>query len=414
MSCFVLCLPAVYECGLNSIPVACACSILSESSANAVLPILGRHCGEVPGYGLLACVGVFLVSLYEYVLGLLSSLEGNYKAHSLSHCLCTCLGGYAPVDERLCSSLVSFACVGVYTPIVLCTCAETLVSLVAYADVDREHAEILVLEAAFGYSAVLPAAVLEEYCVAVDELCLRLCACLGSQLAGLAGGVVDVEIPDVLVVLKVGALDSVGIGDAVSLILEVDGEVCEVGLESPVGGAVHTSGGEGSLYAESLSVLLDFLSNSLELVKAVEIVDLLNGSEVRLEILVEKCLVVDKAIGLDYISDTINLAVFLQSVVLGGELVVDVGAGKILAEVFPLSKTNGAVNLEQGGSLVALSHFGSKGLLVGTFSSGNYGYLSAGLLGILLREILPCLILLGLEVQIVNLAAFCVSLGLGL
>ena len=42
------------------------------------------------------------------------------------------------------------------------------------------------------------------------------------------------RIPDLLVVIQIGALDGVGRADAVCLVLVVDGQVCQMGLEAPV------------------------------------------------------------------------------------------------------------------------------------------------------------------------------------
>ena len=46
------------------------------------------------------------------------------------------------------------------------------------------------------------------------------------------GGIGDVQIPDLLVVVQIGALDGVGRADAVCLVLVVDGQVCQMGLEA--------------------------------------------------------------------------------------------------------------------------------------------------------------------------------------
>ena len=42
-------LPTVHECGLDGIPVAGALSVLKEGGTKLVLPLFGRHHGEVPG-----------------------------------------------------------------------------------------------------------------------------------------------------------------------------------------------------------------------------------------------------------------------------------------------------------------------------------------------------------------------------
>ena len=56
----------------------------------------------------------------------------------------------------------------------------------------------------------------------------------------------------------------VGGGDALVLILKVDGQVGQVGLEAPVGGAVHTGGGEGG-EAQLAAAGGDVLGHSLQI-----------------------------------------------------------------------------------------------------------------------------------------------------
>ena len=73
------------------------------------------------------------------------------------------------------------------------------------------------------------------------------------------------------------------------------------------------------------------------------------------------------------------------------------------AVILPVCQTHRAVDLEQGGSL-ALLHLAHQGGLVLAGSSGDNGHRHAGLLGVLSGQILPILILLGLEVQVVDLA----------
>ena len=85
----------------------------------------------------------------------------------------------------------------------------------------------------------------------------------------LTGCIVDIQIPDLTVIVKIGSLDGICVVDAVSLILIVDRQVCKVGLKSPVRRAVHTCGckcAESKLVLSCSDIFYDFL-------KAVEICD---------------------------------------------------------------------------------------------------------------------------------------------
>src|SRR5699024_8553448 len=110
-------------------------------------------------------------------------------------------------------------------PVVLGAGAQALVGLVARADVDGDHGQIVVGKQAVTHQVgVLPGAVLEEHGLAGQELVAAVVAGHAGQDGGLAGGVVDVQIENGLVVVQIGALDGVGGGDALVLILKVDGQ----------------------------------------------------------------------------------------------------------------------------------------------------------------------------------------------
>ena len=206
------------------------------------------------------------------------------------------LVGDAPVHEVEGGLDVLLAGVLVDAPVVLGAGAEALVGLVAHAEVDGDHGDVVVGELALaGDVGELPGAVLIEHGLAADELVDGVGGGLHGELARVAGGVVDVEIPDGAVVVKVGALDGVGGGNAVILILEVDGQVGEVGLEAPVGAALHAGGGEGG---EAQLVLAggDVLGDGLQLVEGLDVVDGVAG-------LLEQGLVDDDAVGLDDVGD---------------------------------------------------------------------------------------------------------------
>ena len=121
----------------------------------------------------------------------------------------------------------------VHAPEVLGTGAQTLILLAIHADVDGQHTQVVVAQIL--HVIVSPGAVLVEHGLLAHELSNSIVAGLGSQQLGVAGRVGDVQVPDLLVVVEVGALDGVGGADAVSLVLVVDGQVCQMGLEAPVG-----------------------------------------------------------------------------------------------------------------------------------------------------------------------------------
>ena len=69
--------PAIDESGDDIIPAAGTGGVSGQSRTNTVLPVLGRHGGEVPGHRGLAGGGHFLIGLDEDVGGLDSILEGD-------------------------------------------------------------------------------------------------------------------------------------------------------------------------------------------------------------------------------------------------------------------------------------------------------------------------------------------------
>ena len=62
--------PVVHECGLHGIPLTGALSVLKQSVAQLVLPLFGRHHGEVQGDLSLAGLLILLSGLDQRVVGL--------------------------------------------------------------------------------------------------------------------------------------------------------------------------------------------------------------------------------------------------------------------------------------------------------------------------------------------------------
>ena len=156
----------------------------------------------------------------------------------------------------------------------------------------------------------------------------------------------------------------------------------------------------------------DVLGHSLQGVEVVDLGGILDHRVILGDVLVQQRLVVDQAVGLDYVCHAGNLVAVLQGEGIAGKLLVQLSVGQIIAVVLPGSQANGAVHLEQGGC-VGLGHIGLQGGLVGAGGGGDHVHGNAGLLGVLGSQLHPLVCLLGLEVQIVDSAAGSVSGGGG-
>ena len=180
--------------------------------------------------------------------------------------------------------------------------------------------------------------------------------------------------------------------------------------EAPAGGALQAGGAEG-VKAQLGSAAVDVVGDLLQGLKVGDIGDLIAG-------LLQQSLVDDDAKGLIAVVDGHGLAVgILQVEVLGGHFLHDVGVIQRIAEI--------AIGVD--GALVAhLEHGGRSGLVQlggqhGVILAGGGGDdldLHAGLLGVGLGQILPGLVGLGLEVQVIHgalglRAAVCGGLGAG-
>ena len=169
-----------------------------------------------------------------------------------------------------------------------------------------------------------------------------------------------------------------------------------MGLEAPVRRTVHAGRSESTVHAQLSLACLNIVSDLLQIGKALDVVlGIASGGQ--------QFLVVDDGVGLEDVGDGSHSVAILQCERVAGQLTVQLAAGQIVAVILPVCQTNRAVHLEQGGSL-ALLHLAHQGGLVLARSGGDNGHRHAGLLGVLSGQILPILILLRLEVQVVDLA----------
>lgn len=99
----VLGLPTVHECGLDGIPVAGALRVLEEGGTELVLPLFGRHHGEVPRDCGLVRILIFNSGLHQRIVGLdiAEGLERSGEAHGAGQGLDAGLAGDDPLQEVL-------------------------------------------------------------------------------------------------------------------------------------------------------------------------------------------------------------------------------------------------------------------------------------------------------------------------
>ena len=168
-----------------------------------------------------------------------------------------------------------------------------------------------------------------------------------------------------------------------------------MGLEAPVRGRIHTGGGE-CCKAKFVLAGGDVLGNLLQVCEALDIIGGVTG-------LFQQGLVGDQAVALDNVADGHGGVAIFQGVRIAGQVAQDLGAGQVIAVILPVGQADRAVDLEQGGR-IALGHFAHQSGFVLAGSSGHNGNGNAGLFGVGLCQSLPGFILLGLEVQVVDLA----------
>ena len=129
-----------------------------------------------------------------------------------------------------------------------------------------------------------------------------------------------------------------------------------MGLVSPVGGAVHTCGGK-CRKAKLRGACRDILGYLLQIREGLDIVD-------GVACLLQQCLIYNQSVGLNYVCNAVYSVVFLQRVVIAGQLSVDIGACQVVAVILPVCQTYRSVYLEQGRS-AALAHLTHQcGLIV--------------------------------------------------
>ena len=93
-----------------------------------------------------------------------------------------------------------------------------------------------------------------------------------------------------------------------------------MGLEAPVGAAVHARAGKRGK-AQLVLAGGNILGNFLQVLKALDVLDGIAG-------FLQQSLVGDDAVALDDVRDAVDGVAFFQRIVVAGELGVDVGAGR--------------------------------------------------------------------------------------
>ena len=168
-----------------------------------------------------------------------------------------------------------------------------------------------------------------------------------------------------------------------------------MGLESPVRRAVHTCGckcAESKLVLSCSDIFYDFL-------KAVEICDVFCC----VSCFFQQRLVVDNTIVLNNVGDTSHLVAVHQCEAVVRQLSCDVGTRQVIAVILPACKSNRSVYLEQR-RRVCLCHLGLQRFLIFSGRCCQDCHRHTCLFCISFSQLLPVLICLRLEVQIVYLA----------
>lgn len=388
----VLVRPAIDEGLFNLAPVSLTHGVGGQSGDNGSSPSINvRSVVERPGNRGLTISQQSVAVVDELVAGSGAVLEGN-RAELLDINLGSVGIGNQPDKEVDGSLLIFFRSLGVDGPAVLGAGAQSCLGVVVRAAVDGDHLQVvgvhLEVAVSAGQVGEFPSAVLEEDSLAGAELRTGLVAGLGGQLRGSAGGVVDVQIPNVLEEVQVLAGDG---GDIVRDALIMQGQGCEVAGESPGRGAFQTCGGEGveaQLGGAGMDVLCDLLQGS----KVLDILNLVAG-------LFQQSLVDDDAEGLVAVADGLQLALCIVEVEgVGVELLGDGAVGQIKCVFIPVIQGGGVADVEDGD----VADVGGQGVVVVAGSSGDDLNFDAGLFGVGCGQLGQSFIKLRLEVQVVN------------
>ena len=175
--------PTVDERTFDVVPRTGACGISRECRADVVLPLLRGHCGEQPLYRCLACGYIGVCRFDKGIVRLIlvcESLKRSYEVHVGGHRCSAFVGRYNPLEEVESCTNISIAHVFVDAPIVLRTCAESLILFTGTSDVYGEHTEIFVPDR---FNVVVgPCSVLVKNSLAVPKLCRCIISGLAREL----------------------------------------------------------------------------------------------------------------------------------------------------------------------------------------------------------------------------------------
>ena len=315
--------------------------------------------------------------------------------------------GEKPVEEVRAGLLGVLVRLGVDREVVLGAERDAGLVLTVDADVDRHEVDVLLLDGVavdVGDLGPRPLAVLDEGALPEGELGHGVGDRLGGGLRRLDRRVVEVEVEDLLVVLRVGEPEVVGVRDLVVAELVEDRVVREVRLPAPVLTGGERGAGEGALDAQVVLLGLDVLREGLELVESLDLVDGGDDGAVHREVLLQDGVVVDDAVALGGERRAVDGAVIgLERHGVVGEGLDEVRVGKVEGVVLPGGKADRAVDVEDRGR-VGLGDLALEGLPVGAGGSGDDLDGDAGLLLVGGGDLLEGLLRLGLEVEEVDAA----------
>ncbi len=166
--------------------------------------------------------------------------------------------------------------------------------------------------------------------------------------------------------------------------------------------AVVSTQGLGEVGAELIvdlvHSLVDVVSDSLQGVEAVDLIDGGDNGVVHRAVVLEDGLVVDDAEALIAVCNGGNLAVVLDCQGLVGQMIVEGRILQIVGVVIPGLGIGCRADVEDGRCIIALCHLGLEGRVVLSVCCGQDIDLDAGLIRVGLCQILPGLIGLRLEV----------------